>query len=39
MRQTGRERRPDPTARSAYDRDYRVFLEMHRQSRALDALS
>ncbi|MEO3386950.1 FGGY-family carbohydrate kinase [Mesorhizobium sp. CAU 1741] len=39
MRQTGRERAPNPAARARFDRDYRVFLEMHRQRRALDRLA
>jgi FGGY-family pentulose kinase len=38
MRQVGRARKPNPAARSRFDRDYHVFLEMHRQRRALDAL-
>lgn len=38
MRQAGRERAPNPAARARFDRDYRVFLEMHRHRRALDAL-
>lgn len=38
MRQEGRERRPNPAARQRFDRDYRVFLEMHRQRQALDAM-
>ncbi|WP_269931718.1 FGGY-family carbohydrate kinase [Aminobacter sp. HY435] len=38
MRQEGRARRPNPAARARFDRDYRVFLEMHRQRQALDAL-
>ncbi|MFE0017488.1 FGGY-family carbohydrate kinase [Mesorhizobium sp. NPDC059054] len=38
MRQPGRERRPNPASRNRFDRDYRVFLEMHRQRQALDAL-
>lgn len=38
MRQEGRARRPNPAARKRFDRDYRVFLEMHRQRRQLDAL-
>ena len=33
------ERRPDPAARTRFDRDYRIFLEMHRQRKALDAMS
>ncbi len=38
MRQPGRERRPNPASLSRFDRDYRVFIEMHRQRQALDAL-
>lgn len=36
MRQEGRARQPNPSARPRFDRDYRVFLEMHRQRKALD---
>lgn len=39
MAQRGRARRPNPIARERFDRDYRVFLEMHRQRRALDAIA
>ncbi len=39
MRQPVRERRPNPAAKARFDRDYRVFLEMHRQRRVLDALA
>ncbi|MDQ2704392.1 MAG: FGGY-family carbohydrate kinase [Pseudomonadota bacterium] len=38
MRQSGRERRSNPAARGRFDRDYRIFLEMHRQRQALDAM-
>ncbi|TKT82700.1 FGGY-family carbohydrate kinase [Aquamicrobium sp. LC103] len=38
MRQGGRERTPDPDARKRFDRDYRIFLEMHRQRRMLDGM-
>lgn len=38
MRQGGRERRPNPAAARRFDRDYRVFLEMHRQRQALDGM-
>lgn len=38
MEQGGRKRAPDPKARGRFDRDYRVFLEMHRQRAALDAI-
>ena len=30
---------PDPEARARFDRDYRIFLEMHRQRRALEAMA
>ncbi|MEW9834750.1 FGGY-family carbohydrate kinase [Mesorhizobium sp. ZMM04-4] len=39
MRQPVRERRPNPAAAERFERDYRVFLEMHRQRRALEALA
>ena len=39
MRQPGRERRPNPAAKARFDRDYRVFLEMHRQRQALDEIA
>lgn len=39
MRRDSRVRAPDPGLRDRYDRDYRVFLEMHRQRRALDAIA
>ena len=39
MRQSGRERAPNPAARERFDRDYRVFLEMHRQRRALERMA
>jgi FGGY-family pentulose kinase len=38
MRQPGRERRPDTKAKARFDRDYRIFLEMHRQRQALDEM-
>ncbi len=38
MRQEGRARQPNPSARARFDRDYRIFLEMHRQRRQLDAI-
>lgn len=37
MRQPSHMRRPSATGR--YDRDYRVFLEMHRQRQALEAMA
>ncbi|MEW9807331.1 FGGY-family carbohydrate kinase [Mesorhizobium sp. ZMM04-5] len=39
MRQPVRERRPNPAGAERFGRDYRVFLEMHRQRRALEALA
>ncbi|NIA68342.1 FGGY-family carbohydrate kinase [Pelagibius litoralis] len=39
MQQGGRERLPNPAARSRFDHDYTVFLKMHEQRRALDELS
>ena len=39
MQQGGRERAPDPRARRRFDGDYRVFLEMHAQRRALDGIA
>jgi FGGY-family pentulose kinase len=38
MRQEGEARTPNAAARNRFDRDYRVFLEMHRQRRALDSM-
>ncbi len=38
MQQGGRRRAPNRQAAARFDRDYRVFLEMHRQRRALDAI-
>lgn len=38
MRQTGRERRPNPATRDGFDRDYRIFLEMHRHRQALESI-
>ena len=38
MRQPVRERRPNPTAKARFDRDYRIFLEMHRQRQAIDEM-
>lgn len=38
MQQSGVARQPDPARRAAYDRDYRVFLKMHEQRRALDEI-
>jgi FGGY-family pentulose kinase len=39
MRQPVRERTPNPAARARFERDYRVFLEMHRQRQALDEIT
>jgi FGGY-family pentulose kinase len=39
MRRPVRERRPNPAARARFDRDYRIFLEMHRQRRVLDEIA
>lgn len=39
MKQGGVERRPNEAARAHFDRDYRIFLEMHKQRRTLDTLS
>ncbi|MHA6641474.1 FGGY-family carbohydrate kinase [Mesorhizobium sp. A623] len=38
MQQETKTRRPNPSAARRFDRDYRIFLEMHRQRQALDAL-
>ena len=38
MRQRGRQRNPDPAAWPRFDRDFRVFLEMHKQRQVLDAM-
>ena len=38
MQQGGTARAPDTRARQRFDRDYRIFLEMHRQRQALDAM-
>jgi FGGY-family pentulose kinase len=39
MHQGGRPRKPDPSARARYDRDYAIFLEMQRQRQLIDAMS
>jgi FGGY-family pentulose kinase len=39
MRQEEVEHQPDPAALARFDRDYRIFLEMHRQRKALDAIT
>ena len=38
MQQGGTNARPNPAAAGRFDRDYRIFLEMHRQRQALDAI-
>src|SRR5262249_8752293 len=38
MRQDTTQRRPDPAARSRFDRDYAIFLKMHQHRRELDAI-
>jgi FGGY-family pentulose kinase len=38
MAREGRVVRPDPARRAAYERDWRAFLLMHEQRRALDAV-
>ncbi|WP_088342694.1 MULTISPECIES: FGGY-family carbohydrate kinase [Rhodomicrobium] len=38
MRLKGRSRAPNPAASERFDRDYRIFLEMHDQRRRLDRL-
>jgi FGGY-family pentulose kinase len=39
MRQQGVERKPDRLAASRFDRDYRIFLEMHKHRRILEEWS
>ena len=39
MARTGSVIEPNPNRRAGYDRDYRIFLEMHRQRSALDRLT
>jgi len=38
MQQEGKQRQPDKAAATRFDRDYRIFLEMHRQRQALDEI-
>jgi FGGY-family pentulose kinase len=38
MSREGRVRAPDAAAAGRFDRDYRIFLEMHRQRRTLEAI-
>ncbi|TRC95172.1 FGGY-family carbohydrate kinase [Mesorhizobium sp. WSM4303] len=39
MQQGGRTRASNPAASGRFDRDYKIFLEMHRQRQALDAIN
>jgi FGGY-family pentulose kinase len=39
MQQRGRTREPNKVARARLERDYRIFLEMHKQRRCLEKLS
>ena len=39
MHQGGARREPNPQARKRFDRDYEIFLEMHRQRQKLDAMA
>ena len=39
MQQGGQERTPNAAARDQFDKDYRIFLEMQRQRRAIDAMA
>ena len=38
MHQGGHKREPDPAARAQFDKDYAIFLEMHRQRQTLDRM-
>ncbi|ESY93888.1 hypothetical protein X738_05800 [Mesorhizobium sp. LNHC209A00] len=38
MQQGGKTRAANPAAGARFDRDYRIFLEMHRQRQVLDAI-
>ncbi len=38
MQQGGTSHQPDPAKRAAYDRDYRIFLQMHEDRKALDRI-
>jgi FGGY-family pentulose kinase len=38
MRQGSREKRPNPAARDQFDRDYQIFLAMHRQRQELEEI-
>jgi ribulose kinase len=39
MQQGGRSRAPDPKARTRFDTDYAIFLEMHEQRQRLDRIA
>jgi FGGY-family pentulose kinase len=39
MQQGGKERQPNPARHAGYDRDYRIFLQMHEDRRALDRMA
>jgi len=39
MQQGGKARPPDPRARASFETDYRIFLQMHEQRRALDRIA
>ncbi len=38
MHQGGARREPDPAARRRFDKDYQIFLEMHRQRQSIDQM-
>ena len=38
MQQGGKKRASNPASAGRFDRDYRVFLEMHRQRQVLDGI-
>ncbi|WP_292640941.1 hypothetical protein [Mesorhizobium sp.] len=38
MQQGGRTRASNPASSGRFDRDYKIFLEMHRQRQMLDAI-
>jgi ribulose kinase len=39
MQQGGKRRASNPMATGRFDRDYRIFLEMHRQRQVLDTIT
>ncbi|WP_108397059.1 FGGY-family carbohydrate kinase [Devosia submarina] len=39
MQQGGQQYPPNPAARAQFDKDYRIFLEMHRHRQAIDAMT